>query len=156
VSHTFGGGDAANASGVDLDVTESGVVDHVFGLMKVVATFAPGHFDSSAFASQGVVGLQSTGDEGFLEPNGVAIVQGVQALFGETYVVAPDGAGIDQEQAVRAQTFARSVDMIGVLLDGAAAVGTPTKLGGAIVRSCDGLGLAQGGLGIVAEQLGSV
>ena len=42
VSNLFRGGDAADAAGVDLDVTDAAVVDHVFGLVKIVAAFTAG------------------------------------------------------------------------------------------------------------------
>jgi hypothetical protein len=40
-----GGGDATDAAGIDLDITEAGEIDHVLGLQQVMATFACGEFD---------------------------------------------------------------------------------------------------------------
>src|SRR5262249_12198158 len=128
----------------------------VLRLVKIVATFASGEFERVAAGREGPVSVQSAADERFFQPSRAALSQGGQALFGCADVVAPNGAGIDEQHSVGAKTFASGAYLVGILRGGAASIRAPAEFGGAEAGSGGLLSFSKGGLRIVAEQLRGV
>ena len=74
------------------------MVDHVLGLVGVVAALAASQSDVAAERRQRVVGREVASGERLLEPGDPAFAQGVEA-GGRLRHLAPGRAGVDEEES---------------------------------------------------------
>ncbi len=71
-----GGGEAADAAGIYLEVTEAGEIEHVLGLVEVMAAFAAGQFYLTGAGGEFFVGAKGAGHEWLFKPKYVAVLEG--------------------------------------------------------------------------------
>ena len=60
ISRLFGGRYAPDASGINLNKTEPGIINHAPGLMKIMAAFAPRKLHPAALQGQFVIRAQGS------------------------------------------------------------------------------------------------
>ena len=124
--------------------------------MQRVATFAAGEFHLWAALRELVIGRQRARDERFFQPGRPGLFQSGNAHGSRFDVIAPHGAGVHEEQRTASETFARRPHMVGVNLDRAAAIRTPTKFTRAKTGAGDLLAGAKRFLWIIPEKLRGV
>src|SRR5690348_12492407 len=97
VGDSFSNANAADSAGIDLNIAEGSVINHVFGLIQVVATFATGKFERPCLSCEQSVSFQGSRYEGLFQPKCLRGAQSGQPFYRAQYVVAPDRSRIDQE-----------------------------------------------------------
>ena len=80
--------------------------------MEIVRRLTAGHCDRLRPVPQLGIGLQCASGERLLEPGRAVPFEGRQTGGGGIDILAEDLAGIDQEDAIRAEPLARRVEMI--------------------------------------------
>ena len=90
--------------------------------------------------------------ERLFEPRCAALDERRHAHGGGLDVVAEDGAGVDEQDAVRADAFARGAHLVFVLRQRAPAVRAPAELDGAVAERAHGAAFLEGFLRRVAEE----
>ena len=131
--------DPADAAAIDLDEADTAIVDQVLRHVDIVRAFATGELHVLAALGQRPIGPKRTRGERLLEPGRARRLERRQPLRGALDVVDEDLPGIDQQDRVRAEPFARGGEMLGVLRGRTAPDRAPAELGGAeILRPCTG------------------
>lgn len=106
VRHVFADRDAADSAGVNLDILQTGVVDHVLGHVEVVAAFSARHSDR-ATSNDNAWYSDNARNEGFFQPCGVDFFQHLQPVCRcGIQIRVPDGSRIDQQNPIGAESFA--------------------------------------------------
>ena len=152
VGDLLGCGHAADPPGVDLHVAERPVLDEVDrhrGVVRALAAREPHLAGQLRESSVGAIGIFH---ERLLEPGRAALAQDRSAHSRRLEVLAEDGAGVDQQDAVVADRLARRDDLVDVVLHGSATEGTPAELDGSEPRGAGCATLRQGLGRRVAEE----
>ena len=149
-------GNATDAPSIDLHKPKTCTVDHVFGLMKIVAAFATSKFDSTAPLGERTIRLQRSGDKRLLQPKRSTGLQRRKPLRGLGDIIAPNCSGIHEQDRVPAEALARGVNLFLVLFYRAAAIGSPAEFGSAVSGAGNLLRLAKRALRIISKQLRGV
>src|SRR5437899_3109774 len=144
-------GDASDAPRIDLHKAKTCTVDHVFGLMKIVAAFATRKLDSTAPLGERAIRLQRPGDKRLLQPQRSTGLQRGKPLRGLGDIIAPNCPGVHQQDRLPAEALARGVNLFLVLFYRAAAIGSPAEFGSAVSGAGNLLRLAKRALGIIPK-----
>src|SRR4029077_7534589 len=106
VGDLFGWADAADAAGVDLDEADAAIVDEMARHVRIVTALAGGEAEGAGLSGESAIGVEGAADERLLEPMRAELDERGQPGFRRRQVVDPDGAGVDQHDAVRPETLA--------------------------------------------------
>ena len=134
VGDLLGGGDASDASRIDLHVAERALLDEVDRHRRVVRALAAGEAHLARDTRERPVRRVGVLHEGLLEPGRLALAQDSGACRGRLEILAEDGAGVDEQDPVVADRLARREHLLDIVLHRAPAERTPAELDGPEAR----------------------
>ena len=130
VGHLPGRPQAADATAIDLDVTDLAEIDQMLGHVAVVGRLAAGAAHRLHAFTKARIGEVCGAVERLLEEGHAVALHRVEPCGGGVDILAENLPGVDQQDAFGAETLARGVEMGDVAFQGVAE-GCPAELGGA-------------------------
>src|SRR4051812_47888567 len=97
IGHLPGHSDAPDSARIDLDKAQTGIVDHVSGLVKIVASLTARELHRATDAGQIAISRQRAGGERLLQPKSARGLESREAQRGLSGIIVPNCAGIDEQ-----------------------------------------------------------
>ncbi len=97
VSDALGGSNAANATAINLNVTDTAEIDEVLRHVEIVRAFTTGEPDVFAAARERRVRTESASMERLFQPKGANLLESRETRYGGFHIFAEDLACIDQK-----------------------------------------------------------
>ena len=126
IGHPFGRSYSANAAAINLHVGDLAIVDELSGHVEIVGGLTAGNADLAAAGSKCGVGVIGASKKWFFKPNCIDGFKHGDAGCGAFNFFSEYLAGINEQGSVMSQSFAGRLKVIPVILQRAAAEGSPT------------------------------
>src|SRR5439155_142438 len=117
---------AADATAIDLDISDLAVFHEMLGHIIVVRSLAARKPDRCGSLGELSIGIVSTAVERLFKPRCPHLFQHRKPRFRGSDIFPPDLPCIDEERALRAYAFTRRCELIAVRLERTAAERAPT------------------------------